>query len=221
MRPPTATVSSSGCGAKTMTRALARAGRAARRRAARRRRARDGRGSIARHAAASATPAHAASTAQSTATRSPPVLTLRRAARQTLYRCTRFRGDHKPLDLVGALADDHERGVAVVALDAELLRVAVAAEDAHRLERHLLAGLGGEQLRHAGLEVAALAAVLHGGRPAGEEARRLDLGRHVGELQLDRLVLADRLAEGRPLLRVADRVLEGGLRDADGARRRC
>src|SRR5579883_2502037 len=126
-------------------------------------------------------------------------------------------GDHEPLDLVGALADDHERRVAVVALDAELLHVAVAAEDAHGLEGDLLADLGGEELRHARLEVAALAAVLHRGRLADEEPRRLDLGGHVGELELDRLVLADGLAERPALLRVADGVLEGRLRHTDRA----
>src|SRR5436309_680538 len=65
----------------------------------------------------------------------------------------------------------------------------------------------------------AVAAVLHGGRLARQESRGLDPGRHVGELQLDRLVLADRLAEGGPLLRIVDRVLERGLRDADGTGR--
>ena len=51
-----------------------------------------------------------------------------------------------------------------------------------------------------------------------EQAGRLDLRRHVGQLELDRLVLADRLAEGLALLRVADRRLERGAGDADGAR---
>ena len=64
------------------------------------------------------------------------------------------------LDLVGALAQDQQRRVAVEALDDVLLRVAVTAVDAHRLERGLLRDLGREQLRHPRLEVGALARVL-------------------------------------------------------------
>jgi hypothetical protein len=44
--------------------------------------------------------------------------------------------------------------------------------------------------------------------------RRLDLGGHLGELELDRLVLGDRLAEGLALLGVGDGQLEGPQRDA-------
>ncbi len=47
--------------------------------------------------------------------------------------------------------------------------------------------------------------------------RGLDLGRHVGELELDRLVLGDRLAEGLALLAVAEGQLQGPLGDADAA----
>src|SRR5213080_1339242 len=141
----------------------------------------------------------------------------RRRARSDLVALDKASRDHQTLDLVGTLADDHEGRLAVVALDGELLHVAVAAEDAHRLERDLLAGLGGEELGHARLDVHALAAVLHRGGLPGQEPGRLDLGRHVGELQLDRLVLADRLAERPSLLGIADGVLEGRLGDADGA----
>ena len=57
-------------------------------------------------------------------------------------------------------------GVAVVALDGELLRVPVAAVDAHRLGRELERRLRAEQLGHAGLDVGPLAALeLLGGRP--------------------------------------------------------
>ena len=41
--------------------------------------------------------------------------------------------DDDALHLVGALADDQQRRVAVEPLDGEFLRVAVAAVDAHRL----------------------------------------------------------------------------------------
>src|ERR687896_1875586 len=127
--------------------------------------------------------------------------------------------DHHALDLRGALADQQQRRVAVQALDLVLLGVAVAAVDAERVLDDLLAGLRREQLRHAGLEVRALAGVLHPRRLEREQARRLDLGRHVGELELDRLVLGDRLAERLALLAVAQRQLERALGYADSAGR--
>src|SRR6185503_6761253 len=126
-------------------------------------------------------------------------------------------GDDDALHFVGALADAEQRRVAVKALDHEFLRVAVAAVDAHRLVRVLEGGLGGEVLGHAGLEVAALAPVVDLGRLPYQQARCLDARRHLAELELDRLVLADRLAEGLALLRVPQRLGERRLRDADAA----
>ena len=49
------------------------------------------------------------------------------------------------------------------------------------------------------------------GQPGGV---RLQL--HVGDLELDRLVVADRLAEGVALLRVLDRLVDAALGEADG-----
>src|SRR5258707_8702533 len=112
--------------------------------------------------------------------------------------------DHHALDLRGALADQEQRRVAVEALDLVLLRVAIAAVDAEALLDALLAGLRGEQLGHPGLEIGALTGVLHASGFAGDEAGGLDLRRHVGELELDRLVLGDRLAEGLALLAVTE-----------------
>src|SRR5690606_10364488 len=78
-------------------------------------------------------------------------------------------GDDQALDLVRALADDHERRVAVVALDRQVGRVADAAVDAHGLGGELEGGLAGEELGHAGLDVAALAGLLALGGVAGEQ----------------------------------------------------
>src|SRR3954454_1631161 len=78
--------------------------------------------------------------------------------------------DHHALDLRGALADQQQRRVAVEALDLVLLRVAVATVDAEAVLDALLAGLRSEQLGHAGLEVRALAGVLHPRCFAGDEA---------------------------------------------------
>src|SRR5262245_13165968 len=125
--------------------------------------------------------------------------------------------DDDPLHLVRPLADAEERRVAKQALDRELLRVAVAAVDPHRLGRVLERGLGGEVLRHPGFHVAAAPAVVGLRRGLGEEPRRLRAGRHLAELELDRLVLADRLAERLAELRIAHRLVERALRDADAA----
>src|SRR6478672_4978354 len=51
-----------------------------------------------------------------------------------------------------------------------------------------------------------------------QQARRLEARRHLAELELDCLVLADRLAEGLAQLRVADRFVERRLGDARAAR---
>src|SRR4051812_35093422 len=125
--------------------------------------------------------------------------------------------DHHALDLGGSLADQQQRRVAVEALDLVLLRVAVAAVDAEAFFDAVLAGLRSEQLRHPGLEVGALAGVLHPRRFAGDETGGLELSRHVGELELDRLVGGDRLAEGLSFLAVAEGELERALTDPDAA----
>src|SRR3954447_25069479 len=128
-----------------------------------------------------------------------------------------FAPDHHALDLGRALADQEQRSVAVEALDLVLLRVAVAAVDAERVLHDLLAGLRGEQLRHAGLEVRALARVLEPRRAQREQPGGVDLRGHVGELELDRLVLRDWLAERLALLRVAESQLQRTLRDPHAA----
>src|ERR1700712_5084914 len=69
--------------------------------------------------------------------------------------------DHHALDLGGPLADQEQRGVAVEALDLVLLRVDVATVDAEGVLDVFLARLRGEELGHPGLEVGALAGVLH------------------------------------------------------------
>src|SRR5256714_9134072 len=104
--------------------------------------------------------------------------------------------DDHPLDLRRALSDKEQRRVAVQALDLVLLRVPVAPVDAEGVLHDLLAGLRGEELGHARLEIGALTGVLEPGRLEGQEPRGLHLRGHVGELELDRLVLGDRLAKG-------------------------
>src|SRR6185437_2222159 len=64
--------------------------------------------------------------------------------------------DDHALDLRGALADQQQRRVAIEALDLVFLGVAVAAVDAEALLDAVAAGLGGEELGHARLQVGAL-----------------------------------------------------------------
>jgi hypothetical protein len=58
--------------------------------------------------------------------------------------CNQLCSDHVALDLVGAFADDHPGRVAEVAFHVVFGGVAVAAVDAHRVQRDLHRGLGRE-----------------------------------------------------------------------------
>src|SRR5439155_22064524 len=127
--------------------------------------------------------------------------------------------EHEPLDLARPLVDLGDLRVAVVPLDRELLRVAVAAQDLDRLAGLAPRRLGREQLRlRAGLGVR-LAALLQPSGAVDEQPRRVDLRRHVSELLLDRLVFSDRLAERAPFLGVLARDVVRGLRDPERLRR--
>src|SRR5215211_5475375 len=105
------------------------------------------------------------------------------------------------------------RWISVVALDRKLLRVAVAAEYLDRLGRLSAGDRGGEQLRHrTGLGVRP-PLLAQPGCPVDEHARRLDLGRHVGQLPLNRLEVADALPELSALERVCVSDVVGCLSD--------
>src|SRR3954447_12590813 len=106
--------------------------------------------------------------------RAPPWTGLRACAWSCPISLQQLAPDDHPLDLGRSLADEQQRRVAVQALDLVLLRVAVAAVDAEALLDAEAPGLGGEELRHAGLELRALARVLQPRGLAREQARRLD-----------------------------------------------
>ena len=91
--------------------------------------------------------------------------------------------------------------------------------DAHRLGGVEHRGLGGEELRHAGFHVATPAGVVGARGGFGEKTGRLEPGRHLRELDLNRLMLADGLAECLADLRVRDALLEAGTGNAAPARR--
>ena len=127
-------------------------------------------------------------------------------------------GDHHLLHLVGALADREDLRVAVEAADRILLDVPVAAVDLHRLLGRPHREPAADQLCLRGRKREQLAPVLLHRRPVGEQARGLELRGDVRDLPLDRLELRDRLAQGPPLLRVGDRLVERSLREADAHR---
>src|SRR5262249_34826601 len=66
--------------------------------------------------------------------------------------------------------------------------------------------------------VAAVAAIEGLRRIEREQTRRAGAGRHLAELELDRLVLADRLAKSLAHLRIFAGELQRTLRNADAAR---
>src|SRR5262249_28823808 len=127
-------------------------------------------------------------------------------------------GDDEPLDLARPLVDLGDLCVAVVPLHRELLRVPVAAEDLDGLR-----GLAPRHLRRVQLRLGALlrvgpALLLQPGGAVDEQARGVDLGRHVGELPLDRLEVRDALPELLALERVRARGVVGRLRYAERLR---
>src|SRR3954447_12042938 len=95
-------------------------------------------------------------------------------------------------DLVGAGADAVEPQVAPDALDAVLLHVAGAAVDLQALVGDLDRDPRRVELRHRDLAHRVLAVREAPGRRVVELARRLELGRHLGELVPRDLELADR-----------------------------
>src|SRR5687767_9455685 len=72
--------------------------------------------------------------------------------------------DDELLDLLGALEDVHDLGVAVEALHGVLAHVAVAAQDLDRALRHPGGGAAGLELAHRALGVGVAAVV---GEPRG------------------------------------------------------
>src|SRR6185437_16401396 len=104
-------------------------------------------------------------------------------------------GDDMGLDLSGALEDVEDAGVAEDAADRVFEGVAVAAMDLQRVVGIGPGGARGDQLRHAGLDVAAPLAILLARGEIGELARDHGLDRHPGELAEDAREGIDRLAE--------------------------
>src|SRR5438093_2969101 len=113
--------------------------------------------------------------------------------------------DDDTLDLVGALVDLRDLGVAYEALHRVLARVAVAAGDLHGVGGRAHGGVGGEALGHGRLQRGAGDAVIdQRGGVMHHEPRAVHLHRHVGQHELHALEVGDGAVELPPLLGVLD-----------------
>src|SRR6266571_3170564 len=126
--------------------------------------------------------------------------------------------NHHALHLVRALADLEDLLVAVEARDRELLHEAVPAVDLQCGVHHPVREEPCEELRLSGGEAERPALVLEPRGAVDELPPGLDLRRHVGELELDRLEARDRPAELVPLLRVGGGEVVRTLRQPDAHR---
>ena len=139
--------------------------------------------------------------------------------RETLFR---FRASGA---LVLAIVDPHsdwqaERMEAlgatlVVSDDRTAEEIADAAEDLHGLVGHLERGHRGVALAQCALALERHVVVEHPRGLVDEAADVLELNRHVGELELDELEVADRLTELVALRGVGRGVFEGGLGETE------
>src|SRR5580704_1780772 len=126
--------------------------------------------------------------------------------------------DDEALNVAGALVDLAYANVAVDALDREIGDIAVAAMDLDRVGGDAFGHLRGEELGHRRLFDARFASVAPRRGVEHQAVRRSDLGRHVGEAEGHRLLLDDRLAEGRALAGIGEGGLISGARHPDRLR---
>src|SRR5262249_33742741 len=127
---------------------------------------------------------------------------------------TAFPCDQEFLDLGAAVADGADAIVAIVARHRALLHIAEAAMHLNREIGALAAGLAGVILRHRQFLEIVAALIDAPCRAIGEEPRRIDLKRDVGDHLLNELKPAERAAKGLALLGPLDGVIERGLREA-------
>src|SRR5439155_15292705 len=127
--------------------------------------------------------------------------------------------EHEPEDLARALADLEDLGVAEVARHRELLGVAIATVDLDGLARADVGDVARAQLRAGGCRRVVATLVLQPGGVPREQTSGLDRDPHVGELERDGLVRADRAAESLPIARVREARVQTRLREPHRDRR--
>src|SRR6266516_3148820 len=124
--------------------------------------------------------------------------------------------DHNALDLVRSLEDLRHLDIAHVAFDRVVAHVAGATQHLDRVGGDLHSHIGGEAFSHRCVQAGVLSLIDLVRGLVDQEARGLDLHRHIREHKLDALEDADRMAELLTLARVGAGELEGRLRHADG-----
>ena len=113
-------------------------------------------------------------------------------------------GDDPHLDFGGTLENLGQPRIAPVALEREILGIAVAAVDLQRLAGDALGHFGGKQLRHRGFLVTSAVRIYFISDEVRQLSRRLDLGRHLRDFEPNRLEITDRMTEGDATLRIVD-----------------
>src|SRR5688572_23481482 len=127
--------------------------------------------------------------------------------------------DQHSLNLRGARVQSAADGIAQLLLDVEILHVAVAAVQLHRVERRGHGRLADVELGHRRFHRAALRGSRElPGCAIQEQARRLESYLHVGDLRSNELEASDRLPELLALFRIADTCVQLLLHASDLAR---
>jgi len=120
-------------------------------------------------------------------------------------------------DLGRPSADGHEPRVAEELLRLAVFRVTDTARHLQGLRSDLLSRYAGEELRRSALPRRRKATVDAPGGLKCHQPRRVQLDRHVGDLEADALERSDLSPELLALRRVLDGVLEGSPAVAHGA----
>ena len=128
--------------------------------------------------------------------------------------------DDLRLNFRRAFENIEDAGVAEHARDRIFEREAVAAVNLQRIVRGRPGDARAQELRHAGLKIAALALVLLARGEIGDLAGDMDLDRHGDDLVEDAREGEQRLAELNALLGVFQSEVKGALGDAERPRRR-
>src|ERR1700730_14195437 len=126
----------------------------------------------------------------------------------------------QPHDLVAAFENLVDPHVAQHALDRVIAQIAVAAMELQAAIDGLEARIGREPLRHGGEPGRPGQAAVERARGAAHhQARRLELGRVIGDAKAQRLEIGEPRSELLALAHIVDRALEAELRAADRAGR--
>ena len=130
-----------------------------------------------------------------------------------------MRSDDHPLDLVGALVDGGDLGVAVGPLHLHALEETAAAVDLQGVVGDLQRDVRGVHLRHGGLHAVGDVLLLQLRRRVDEKSGAAQLGGHIRQLEGNGLLCRNGLSELDALLGIGQRVLKGPLGDTQRLRR--